>query len=281
MIRPTPRLQLFSWSIAGFGGLACVITACGARSSLDAPERTLVPDTCGDGSVQSGEECDHGEDNEDRPAILLINEHLSIPVTPLRRSATAVDFYDYSSMSAHTGFEALHASRLFLYQEAGAPGLSLFTFHGIDVESTGQDEGDGAVQQTISGLPSGVFIALGDEPKELSLQSGEAVIGDWSYHHNTDGGVLGGIPFPGSWRIVVDSDFIASITTWGYVDGDGAPIVLWPSTAILQAFDTPSACRTDCTAPRCGDGRLDGGEVCDDSNTVSGDGCAGDCKSTD
>jgi fibro-slime domain-containing protein len=33
-------------------------------------------------------------------------------------------------------------------------------------------------------------------------------------------------------------------------------------------------------APRCGDGNLDGaiGEVCDDGNTKSGDGCSGDCK---
>ena len=30
--------------------------------------------------------------------------------------------------------------------------------------------------------------------------------------------------------------------------------------------------------PRCGDGRVDPGEVCDDGNTVSGDGCRADCK---
>ena len=74
---------------------------------------------------------------------------------------------------------------------------------------------------------------------------------------------------------------MASITSWGYVDGDGTTIVLSPSTAILQAAGEPSACRTDCTAPRCGDGRLDGGEVCDDGNTTPGDGCAADCESTD
>jgi cysteine-rich repeat protein len=31
--------------------------------------------------------------------------------------------------------------------------------------------------------------------------------------------------------------------------------------------------------PACGDGILDGGEVCDDGNTVGGDGCAADCSS--
>jgi len=281
MMRPTPRLRLFSWSTACFGGIAFAVAACGARSGLQAEERDLVPETCGNGAVEAAEECDLGEANEDRPAILLINQQLSTPVTPLTRKATAAAFYDYSSESAHTGFEALHASRLLLYQEAAAPGLSLFTFHGIDLDSTGQDEGDGAVQQTISGLPSGVFIALGDEPNELSLSSGGTAIGDWSYHHNADGAVLGGVPFPGSWQIVVDSNVIASLTSWGYVDGDGTTISLSLPTAILQAFAEPSACRTDCTAPRCGDDRLDGGEVCDDGNEAPGDGCAGDCKSTD
>jgi cysteine-rich repeat protein len=344
MMRPAPTLRLSSWRAACFGGLACAIAACGARSGLDAEERAPdpdVPDACGDGSVEAGEECDDGNDvdtddcrndctlwrcgdgvvdageecddpdpsvctplcrlpvcgdgfvqegveecdlgeaNEDRPAILLVNGQLETPVTPVRRDATAVAFYGYSSESAQTGFEALHASRLFLYQETAAPGLSLFTLHGIDLDSTGQDEGDGAVQQTISGLPSGAFIALSDEPNELSVQAGGTVFGDWSYHHNADGGVLGGVPFPGSWEIVVDSDFIASATSWGYVDGDGMAISLSLPTAILRAFEEPSACRTDCTAPRCGDGRLDGGEICDDANTTPGDGCAGDCKSTD
>jgi len=34
-------------------------------------------------------------------------------------------------------------------------------------------------------------------------------------------------------------------------------------------------------APRCGDGHLDGGEICDDGNNVSGDGCSSDCRSTE
>src|SRR5262249_30087937 len=42
-----------------------------------------------------------------------------------------------------------------------------------------------------------------------------------------------------------------------------------------------ATCRTSCTLARCGDGILDTakGEVCDDGNNTSGDGCAGDCKS--
>lgn len=311
MIRPAQWLGLSSWRTACFGAFVFGLAACGARSELDAGEPAVVPDGCGDGTVEAGEECDDGNDvdtdgcgndctvrtcgdgvvdpaeecdlgdgNEDRPAILLIDDALSTPVTPVRRSSAATAFYDYSSESSHTGFEALHASRLFLYQQTGAPGLSLFTFHGIDLDSTGQDEGDGAVQQTITGLPAGAFVALADEPNELAMQTEGTAFGDWSYHHNADGGVLGGVPFPGSWQIVIDSDFIASATSWQYVDGDGKPISLSLPTATLQAFDEPSACRTDCTIPRCGDGRLDAGEVCDDGNEAPADGCAGDCQST-
>ena len=50
---------------------------------------------------------------------------------------------------------------------------------------------------------------------------------------------------------------------------------------VLPAFNTPSLCRTDCTVPVCGEGVLDGGEVCDDGNTNDGDGCAADCKHFD
>ncbi len=49
------------------------------------------------------------------------------------------------------------------------------------------------------------------------------------------------------------------------------------------ACDTPNtdapggACRTTCTLAGCGDGVRDPGELCDDGNTVAGDGCRADC----
>ena len=46
---------------------------------------------------------------------------------------------------------------------------------------------------------------------------------------------------------------------------------------------TPNACRPGCHLPVCGDGIVDSefGEVCDDGNTRSGDGCSYDCRSTE
>jgi cysteine-rich repeat protein len=37
------------------------------------------------------------------------------------------------------------------------------------------------------------------------------------------------------------------------------------------------ACRTDCVPASCGDGVVDAGETCDDGNTVAADGCSPDC----
>ncbi len=51
-------------------------------------------------------------------------------------------------------------------------------------------------------------------------------------------------------------------------------------TVQLNDDAVPNRCRSDCRAPRCGDGVTDAGEVCDDGNLVSGDGsCSGDCSS--
>jgi cysteine-rich repeat protein len=47
----------------------------------------------------------------------------------------------------------------------------------------------------------------------------------------------------------------------------------------MMNAEAPNACRTNCQNPRCGDGIQDTGEICDDGNTTSGDGCSADCHS--
>jgi cysteine-rich repeat protein len=46
---------------------------------------------------------------------------------------------------------------------------------------------------------------------------------------------------------------------------------------LANSDSAPDACRTNCTNPFCGDGVQDTGEECDDGNNVDGDGCHGDC----
>ncbi len=254
---------------------------CDSKDPNQCTPLCLVP-SCGDGFVApASEACDRGPSNENRPAIELVADGATSSVVPIRGNSGIVAFYDYQSASSHTGVEKLHTSNLFLYQQSAAQGLSLFTIHGIDLDSSGQSEGEGRVDQTFTGLPSQVFVALSDDKAtEFHLGGAGQAIGHWTFNDNTDGGVLGGIPFPGAWTIEIDSSFIQSITAFRYDDPKIGPIAISGTTAVLRALDTPSLCRTDCTVPRCGDGVLDGGEVCDDGNVVSGDGCSADCSTT-
>lgn len=242
---------------------------------------TCLAARCGDGFVLAGAEfCDLGAANEDRPALWLTQAELGTSVRPVQGGADVVSFYGYDSASAHTGFEALESSRLLAYQDTNQSLLSLVTIHGIDIDSTSIDQPDGQVDQRFSFLPGGVGVAFSDEDSgELTMASTSVAVGDWGFHHNTDGGVLSAFPFPGSWSIDIESDFIQGITAWAFIDPSFEVVLTLDDVAHLTAFDTPSACRLDCTIPSCGDGVLDGGEICDDGNSLGGDGCSADCSS--
>lgn len=250
----------------------------------DCPSRCL-PAICGDGFVHAGlEACDGGAANADSPAFLLLQGALARPVLPITRPMPLVSFYDYSSASAHTGFEEPGASKLFLYRDL-APGglLGLVTIHGVDKNTSGQEQPPARVQMGFFGLPEGTFVAVVDDGKgEFSLLDPATAQGDWTFDNNTDGAALSGLPSPGAWVVDVVPGFLQGIERWEWVDESGETIVLdRTTTARIVALGAPSVCRLDCTIPRCGDGILDAGEVCDDGNVVSFDGCAADCRSTD
>jgi cysteine-rich repeat protein len=236
---------------------------------------------CGDGFVHEGvEECDAGAANGDVPAFLLTQGDFSRPIAPIMRPGSVESFYAYASASSHTGFEAAGGSRLFLYRDLETGALSLVTHHGIDIDSTGIDQPKGSVKQTFSFLPSGVFVAISDDTTgELSMAGDGSAKGDWTFHHNTDGGALSGLASPGSWSIDIDSTFEEGIEALAYVDAAGDLVPLETSgTVSITAYPGPSPCRLDCTVPRCGDGIVDGGELCDDGNVADGDDCPADCN---
>ncbi len=235
---------------------------------------------CGDGFVQPGEQCDLGEANADRPAFVATQDSLMFAVTPYAQVASGANFYDYVSSSGHTGLEKLDTSLILLYLDRTATALSLVVEHGIDANTTSQQQPASKVQMLFSGLPAGCAVAVSDDASELTMSSATTAAGRWSFKGNTDGGVLSGFPIPGSWEVLISPAFLSGITSWTWVQGSSSVVSLDLTVPIdIRAYASRSLCRTNCTIPRCGDGILDGGEVCDDGNNVDGDGCSSDCLS--
>jgi cysteine-rich repeat protein len=242
-----------------------------------------TPGFCGDGVQDPNEQCDLGPGNQNRPAFQLETGFVTLPVTPIDTNTTAQVFYGYSSASSHTGFEGVGQSRLMMQRNLQTGVTSLVMHHGIDQSSSGQFQPATNVSFSINGLPTSTFVSVVDDTiQEFNKSGGTTAFGLWQFQANSDGGALTGLPVPGTWVITFNATFSGAINNWSFVDGTNSLMFLSPGgqgQATLRAFNTPSQCRTDCTKPVCGDGILDGGEVCDDNNTTGGDGCSANCKS--
>jgi cysteine-rich repeat protein len=222
-----------------------------------------------------------GVGNADRPALRVRQGALQFTVRPIDRSANAVTFYAYGSSSSHTGYEVLSGSRIFFYRDTTTSNLNLIFHHGIDFNSSGQNQPQANANWTVAGLPSSVVVLVADDnANELAKTSPTTMTGKWNLQNNSDGGAIGTFPFPGNYTVTIAPTFTGGINNWAWINGDEAQTSLnLTQTVEITAFPTPSACRLDCTFPACGDGILDGGEVCDDGNTTGGDGCAANCAS--
>jgi hypothetical protein len=226
-----------------------------------------------------GEQCDLGTDNVTAPAFWVTQAGQGFAALPDMRSYSIKDYYGYSSASAHTGLEAVGASRILLYFDTSTLALSLVFFHGVDKDATGQSQPSSDVQMLFSGLPTTANVDASDDPGEVLMTSSTTATGFWHFEGNTDGGAISGLPFPGDWEITIAPSFINGITTWTWVQSDGSWVNLDLTQPLtIKAYKSPGACRLDCTIPRCGDGILDGGEICDDGNQP-GTSCGSDCIS--
>jgi len=275
-------------AFCGDGFVHAGVEACDDGNSIDDDgcDNACRPPVCGDGKRAGAEECDLGPDNGDRPAFLISQPSgTRIATDPLVRAESVIDFYDYFSFSSHTGLEHVGESRIYLYVDADSGRLSLIMTHGIDVDTTMISQPTSIVEMDVAGLPPGFTIELADDPAnatnppEFQVTGPDTAAGRWRFDMNSDGGVVGGLPFPSSWKITVTPRFQMGLTTWGWVRDDGKRIPLVMTEPItIEAFEESTACRKTCVVPRCGDGILDGGEVCDDGNTRDGDSCASNCR---
>lgn len=259
------------------------VEACddGNQVDLDGCDNHCRLPVCGDGRKATTEQCDLGPLNGDTPAFRITQPSgTRIGTDALIGTRTVQQFYDYRSASSHTGFEVVGESRIYLYVNANTGRLSLVLTHGIDFNGTGIAQPTSHVEMDVTGLPPGTGIDVVDDTAgEFFLGAGGTAFGRWNFERNSDGGALGPLPFPGNWRITVTPRFTTGLTTWGWVRDDKVRIPLNMTEPItIEALDTASLCRSNCTVPRCGDGVFDAGEVCDDGNTVDGDGCSADCR---
>lgn len=270
----TPSGGMAVGGATGGGGLATGgTTATGGAGG--------TPNTCGDGKIDPGEECDLGADNAASAAFLVTQGGLSFAAVPFIRTGTSAEFYAYSSLSAHTGYEEPGMSRILLYLDKSTRVLSLIVFHGVDQDSSRLEQPSSTIQFLFSGLPESTAIGISDDSRELIMTSPTTATGLWAFTNNSDGGVLYGIPFPSDWTIVVEPYFIKGDWTWTWLAPDGSELHLDASQPVsIEARGTHGECRSDCTVPRCGDGILDAGEVCDDGQP-SILGCSLDCMSFD
>jgi cysteine-rich repeat protein len=264
--------------VGGFGGQS--LGGLGGQSGFGpAGSAGMEPVGCGNGAVEQGEACDPGADPTP-PALELRQGELRAAVLPIVRVASANQFYAYDSRSSHTGFEELQASRLYLYRWNAEEALSLVMHHGIDEDTSGLVQPESAVTFDIQGLPTTGVVALSDEFDEFFRSTPTSAHAEWRFRRNTDGGIIAGLPFPGSWHLIVRPSFIAGLDRWAFLSGLPLDDVHIEALALdlpveIVSSDRAGSCRADCTVPTCGDARLDPGEVCDDGNDAGGDGCFG------
>jgi len=267
--------------VVGVGGITAKGGSMGSGGRVGSGGTTGTGGYCGNGTIGPGEQCDLGVDNKAMPAFWVSQSGQGFAAVPMVGSVSCPYFYSYSSSSAHTGLEAPGTSRILLYIDKTTLALSLAFFHGVDYDSTGLNQPTSHVQMLFSGLPDTTTVGVSDDADELLMTSATTATGFWKFTDNSDGGVLYRFPFPGDWEITIAPSFIDGISTWTWVQSDGSSVNLDLTQPLtIKAYSSTSACRLDCTTPRCGDGILDGGEICDDGSLPK-NGCATDCTSFD
>lgn len=147
---------------------------------------------------------------------LIVDGGPAMAINPLQGTDSAQDFYNYRQNNGHwkwSGDNSLfekYVSSLFLYE--GSDGVSLFMQNHI--RHTDGNENWINVEFDISGAPTGAGVLVSDDSGELTLTKG-----DWRFHNNSDGGVIGYLPTDENWCITINPVQF-ELRKWQYLDGN-------------------------------------------------------------
>jgi hypothetical protein len=155
--------------------------------------------------------------------ILLKQGGVTHTVEVIQGTTDVASFYDYYSASAHTPYMEDQVSKLYFYKDP-AGNLSLVMHHSMDNSASNYMR----VDFDFEGIPDGAYVSVSDDPfhrwdpprrKEFSLAYD--MEGHWEHYHNSDGGVLSGLPTDKRWCMTIDPYFITGINGWDFVTPTG------------------------------------------------------------
>ncbi|UCD91927.1 MAG: PKD domain-containing protein, partial [Methanobacteriota archaeon] len=197
------------------------------------------------------------------PLIFTMTQgSMTVAIPPVERAEDMVSFYDYYSASSHTGFEKAYESKVFLYRDTVANDLHLIMTHDIDNGPSTLSE----VYFDLSGIPAGAYVSQSDDTshcwdpprcEEFSLDYPDRE-GQWRFFHNTDGGVLSGLPLDIPWCITVTPQHWVAIDRWVYHFASGDAIELDMNTHATIFYTPPPVPPDDVTIEEGGEVSLSG-----------------------
>ena len=202
-------------------------------------------DTCGNGALDPGEECDEGPQSGWSELYLAQVGHAPIPITVVRGVRSAVRYYDYNGGSSHLGGEAAGMGRVFLYRSREDARTVLIVNEG------GPAQPDASVRCTLDvSFDAEVLLcdSAGDDLCE-TFAFARFVRAHWAFAHATAGMIVGGIVDGFSMDLLLSFEASTAIDHWSYVDGNMASVAIDATKTLTIVGEPSTSCRADCTRP--------------------------------